>query len=112
MAKQHEYTFSSIAEEAKYILPYGNAALVYYKDDDYIGVEGNMMAGFLRFLTGKEPTDIFPDFYELKRPALAKTEDGRWRIFREVEISTWLEVANGQPIIRANVTAKALSKEE
>lgn len=111
-AKTHDYTFSGIAKEAKYIFPYGNAVMIYYKGDDYIGVKGNIMADFIKFLTGKEPTDIIPDFYKLKRPALERTEDGNWRIFREVEISTALEVAQGQPIIKVKVIAKALNEEE
>lgn len=112
MGKGHDYTFGGIEKEAKFIVPYGNATMVYYKEDDYIGVEGNLIADFVRFLTGKEPTDIIPDFYELKRPALERTEDGCWRIFREVEISTSLEVLRGQPIIKVMATAKALSKED
>lgn len=113
MAEKHDYTFSGFEKEAKYIVPFAaNSTMVYYKEDDYIGVEGNIIADFVRFLTGKEPTDIIPDFYELKRPALERTEDGCWRIFREVELSTSLEVLQGQPIIKCKLTAKALSKEE
>lgn len=112
MAERHEYTFEGIEKEAKYILPYGNATMVYYKEDDYVIVEGNLIADFVKFLTGEDVTDIIPDFYELNRPALERTEDGRWRIFREVELSTALEVAQGQPIINVKVIAKALNKEE
>lgn len=113
MAKIHEYTFEGLEREAKYILPYGNATMVYYGKDDYIGVEGTeIFADFVKFLTGKDITDIIPDFYKLKRPALERTEDSRWRIFREVELSTALEVAQGEPIIKVKATAKALSKEE
>lgn len=112
MATKHDYTFGGIEKEAKYIFSYGNATLVYYGENDFIGVEGSMVADFVKFLTGKEPTDILPDFYELKHPALERTGDGRWRIFREVELSTSLEVVKGQPIIKIKTTAKALSKEE
>lgn len=112
MADRREYTFEDIERKAKYILPLDTSTLIYFGEDDYIGIDGRaIFADFVKYLTDKEPTDIIPDFYNLKQAALERTEDGCWRIFREVEISTALEVAQGQPIIKVNATAKALNKE-